>query len=259
MSLRPGMSKEQAAAVEKGDVAVVQQLVEETPSVFKSSPSKGAATTTTTKPSSAFDDYGDIDDEDDDGFFDNAENDFSTPASQADKARADQIQSATSDKFAAYHKGKSRSTTIKVGVAFFLPTYGFMIVREYVRRRREERYVQKGLEILKAQKAEYFNVTETKSDSDIEDALKDLKKKNATGTDEDDEDDEDDDDDSDDDDDDDDDDDEPEPPRRPPRKPLGDPPKGDGSGGAAGGGGGAGDGKPSEEDLEKLKRLYGKS
>ena len=196
MSLRPGMSKEQAAAVEKGDVEVVQQLVEETPSVFKSTTSKGAATTT--KPSSVFDDYGDIDDEDDDGFFDNAENDFSTPASQADKARADKLQSATSDKFAAYHKGKSRSTTIKVGVAFFLPTYGFMIVREYVRRRREERYVQKGLEILKAQKAEYFNVTETKSDSDIEDALKDLKKKNATGTDEDDDEDDDDDDEDDD-------------------------------------------------------------
>jgi len=264
MSLRPGISREQAQAVEEGDTTVIQQL-EQAPSVFKSTSSAAPSAGGKTKaPSSAFDYYGDEDDEDDD-FLDDIGNAFSVPASQSDKALAERLQSSTNENFAAYHKGKSRSLTVKVGVAFFVPTYGFMIVREYVRRRREETYVQKGLEILKAQKAEYFNVTETTADSDVEDALKDLKNKNATSTDEDDdddddEDDEDDEDDDDDDDDtsddDDDDDDEPEPPRRrSPRKPLGGGPKG----GAGGGSDDPGYGKPSDEDVDRLKRLYGNS
>jgi hypothetical protein len=123
-----------------------------------------------------------------------------------------------------------------------------MIGREYVRRRREERYVKKGLEILEAQKAEYFNITNTKNDVDVEDELKDLKNKNNTQTE---------------DDDDDDDDDTDVPPtttRRSPRKPLGDPPKNSGGSGNTGSGNSnAGSSKPSAADIEKLNKLLGKS
>ena len=272
VSLRPGMSREQAKAVEVGDVTVIQEI-EQAPSVFKSA---GTTTSTTTggsssgskakkggsdqtKSKSAFDYYGDEDDDEEDDFLNDIGHDFSVPASQADKALAERLQSSTSDKFAARYQTKSKATTFKVGLAFFGPTYGFMIVREYVRRRREETYVKKGLEILKAQKAEYFNVTETTPDSDVEDALKNLKNKNSTKADDDDDDDDDDYDD-DDDNDEDDDDDEPEPPRRrPPRKPLGNGPKGDGGAGSGSKSDDPGYGKPSDEDIDRLKRLYGNS
>ena len=165
-------------------------------------------------------------------------------ATQSEKALGDKLQASTRDQFASYQQsGPKTFLKFKVGVAFFAPTYGFMMGREYLRRRREERYVKKGLEILQAQKAEYFNITNTENDTDVEDELKNLKSNNSTDTDDDDDDDDDNDDDS--------------PPaatRRPPRKPLGDPPKN------SGGGGGNSNGKPpSAADIDKLNKLLGKS
>jgi hypothetical protein len=245
ISIRPGMSKTQVNALEDGDVSVMEQL-EQAPSIFQ--------TTTpdlVSKVSSvAVDEYGDEggDMEDDMG----SEDDFSfssKTARQEDKVVGERLRASTSDQFAAYHQKKTVGLTAKVGLAFFGPTYGFMMGREYVRRRREEAYVKKGLEILEAQKAEYFNITGTSNDADVEDALKGLKNKNATNTD-----------DEEDDDDDDEDDDEPEPPsstRRTPRKPLGDPPK---SGGDNDGSTGKSDNdKPSAADIDKLNKLLGKS
>jgi hypothetical protein len=102
-------------------------------------------------------------------------------------------------------------------------TFGILVVpvtwlqtREFLRGRREQAYVEKGLKILQAQKAEYFNVTSTSEDSDIEDELKDLKNKDDDNDDDDDDDDDsDDDDDDDDEDDDDEDDDRPSRPKKP--------------------------------------------
>jgi hypothetical protein len=176
---------------------------------------------------------------------------------QRDKVAAARLAASTKSTFAARHSGKSAALTAKVSAALFVPTFGGMFVREFLRRRREEEYVRKGLEILEAQKAEYFNVTASSSDSDVQDALKGLKNKNRTKTDSDDDDD--------DEDDDDDDDDKPQlKMRRSPRTP---PPKGDGGGTGAGtgpqSGGGKSDdpgyGRPSDEDVDKLNRLLGRS
>ena len=239
-SLRPGMSKSQAQQLEEGSLDVSEI---ESSSVFKQ---PAESTPKTQQPSKTFD-YGEEDDEDDDDFLFDDEGSRGS-ASQADQATAEKLQAKTTREFAAYQKGKSKALTIKVGLCFFVPTYGFMIVREYVRRRREEAYVQKGLEILEAQKAEYFNVTSKTDDSDVQDALKGLKK-NATKTDEDDDDDDDDDEDEDDED-------EPPQPTRGGKKP-----KRPSGGGDEGGdsGGDPGYGKPSDEDLERLNKMFGKS
>ena len=152
---------------------------------------------------------------------------------------------------------KGTSQTTKVAVAMFIPTFGAMMVREAVRQRKEEKYVQKGLEILEAQKAEYFGVNTTADDADIEDELKDLKDE-----DEDDEDDEDEDEDYDDEDEDDEDEDEDDgrlssrPGANPkPKKPSG----GGGSDGGNAGGGSSSSGPPSEEDIKRLGDLFNKS
>jgi hypothetical protein len=243
VSIRPGMSKTQVDALDHGDVSVMKQL-EQTPSIFLTSTPDAVAK----ESRKSVDEYGDLDYEDDNLSLLVNDDAFglSKAARQEDKAVGDRLRASTSDQFAAYHQKKTVGLTLKVGLAFFGPTYGFMIGREYVRRRREEAYVKKGLEILEAQKAEYFNITGTSNDADVGDALKGLKNKNATNTDDEEDDDEDDDDD------------EPEPPssaRRTPRKPSGDPPKSGGDGGTDS----AGNAKPSAADIDKLNKLLGKS
>jgi hypothetical protein len=245
ISIRPGMSRTQVDALEHGDVSVVEQL-EQAPTVFQASTPDVVGKMS----SKVVDSYGDLDDEDDDLSLLVSDDDFassSKAARQEDKAIGERLRASTSEQFAAYHQKKTVGLTLKVGLAFFGPTYGFMIGREYVRRRREEAYVKKGLEILEAQKAEYFNITGTSNDADVEDALKGLKSKNTTTSTNDEDDDEDDED--------------PEPPssaRRAPRKPLGDPPKsGDDSGG--GSVGKSENDKPSAADIDKLNKLLGKS
>ena len=136
---------------------------------------------------------------------------------------------------------QNKMLTLKVSVGLFIPTWGAMGVREFVRRRKEEQYVKKGLEILEAQKAEYFNITETTPDSDIEDELKDLKDS-----------DDDENEDADEDDDEEEDDDDEPPTRRSPKRPSGGP--------TSGGGGDDGDGgRPSEDDLKRLGDIFNKS
>eukprot|EP00977_Amphora_coffeiformis_P013805 scaffold3731_cov156-Amphora_coffeaeformis.AAC.3 len=242
-SLRPGVSREQADLIEQGELdgRSVEAKTALAPEPEKPvTPKKAAAPK---KQSSYYDD-----DDEDDNFLE--EEAIGRAASQADQKTAKRLQSRSN--FAAYHQGKSNSLTVKVAVAFFVPTYGAMIIREYVRRRKEEVYVQKGLEILEAQKAEYFNVTGTAADSDVQDALKKLKK-NETKTDDDDDDDDDDGEDDDDDDDDDDEDDKPRGRKGGPKRPTG--------GGDDGGSSGSGDGsgRPSDEDLSRLNQMFNRS
>jgi hypothetical protein len=242
MSLRPGMSREAIEQVERGEVSVDEALAEQKQQARdKSTTAEESLKQEKKKHTSSSSLYGDDEDQDDDELL-GADITYA-PASQADQTAAAQLQGMQRSQFAAKIKGRSSFQTIKVGVGLFIPTFGAMCVREYVRQGREEAYVKKGLEVLKAQRAEYFNITESTSDVELEDELKGLKK-NETAIYDDEEDD------------DDDDDEEPEPPSRQTRKPLG--PRPD-AGGAGGGAGASGNGRPSEEDINRLKRLLNKS
>ena len=128
-----------------------------------------------------------------------------------------------------------------------------MFTREFFRRRREERYVVKGLEILEEQKKEYFGVEDSNTtDSEIADELKGLQNEG----DEDEEESDDESDESEDDDDDDQQDDDPRPrgSGKSPRKPPG---GGDGDGDS--GGNDRGYGKADDEDIDRLSNLFNKS
>ena len=235
VSLRPGMTVAQREEAQNGNLEKVLQELEERQEAQRAQQKASAAKKKTPRKKatkSSFDDYGD----DEDDMEENAvleEAAASMVISQEAKDEAERLKEGRRDNFAGYHQEATKSLYIKVGVAFFVPTYGTLAVREFVRRRKEADYIEKGLEVLKRQKAEYFNETEV--------------------TDEDDEDDEDDDEDDDDDYEDDDDDYDEPVSRRKPR------PKPDGGGGDSGGTDGNGYGKPSDEDLDRLNKLYGKS
>lgn len=241
-SLRPGMTKTQAELLEEGAIDASEIEAK----VFVPDTSSPA-----TKASKQSFEYGDLDDDDDDDDAVLLETTPTRPVTQAEKIAAGKLQ--TKRQFAAYHQTKTTGLTLKIGLAFFVPTYGSLIAREWYRRRREEAYVKKGLEIMEAQKAEYFNITSDTQDSDVSDELKKLKKTNETKSEDDDEDDDDDDEEED----------QPLRRRRDPRKPSGD---GGGSPSSSGGGGDGNDdkkdpgyGKPSDEDLDRLNKIFGKS
>jgi len=253
-SIRPGATQEQASQMVEGEIP---DGVPETKSVFDTKAQTETEEKTPQKKSSDYD-YGDEDDDEDFFDFDGSGRGSSSAkkgpgsATQNEKAVAERLRASTRSSFSGIDtsKTKTRGLYLKVSVGLFIPTWGAMGVREFVRRRKEEAYVKKGLEILEAQKAEYFNVTETTPDSDIEDELKDMK---------DGEDDEDSDDDEDDEDDDDDDDDDDEPDSPPPSSRKG--PKRPSGGGDSGGAGGGdpGYGRPSDDDLKKLGDLFNRS
>lgn len=262
MSLRPGVTQDQAIALNEGEVpddlpepsssSTLQNLQQQRQQEQQQSETK--------KSSKRSFDYGDDDDDDGDDFDDFLDDDDKsrksslntrTSISKSELSKASDFQSSTKSQFSGMgpkSTAQSRMLTLKVSIGLFIPTWGAMGVREFVRRRKEEKYVKKGLEILEAQKAEYFNITETTPDSDIEDELKDLKDE-----------DEDEEDESDDDEEEEDEEDEEDldesPPRRTPKRPSGGPR--DDSGGSSGGG--DGDGRPSEDDLKRLGDIFNKS
>ena len=267
MSLRPGVTQDQAIALNEGEVpddlpepstsSTLQNLQHQRQQEQQQSETKKSSSSSSKR---SFD-YGDDDDGDDfDDFLDDDDKsrksspNTRTSISKSELSKASDFQSSTKSQFSGMgpkSTAQSRMLTLKVSIGLFIPTWGAMGVREFVRRRKEEKYVKKGLEILEAQKAEYFNITETTPDSDIEDELKDLKDE-----DEDEDEDEEDENDGDDDDDDDEEDEEDEdesPPRRTPKRPSGGPR--DDSGGSSGGG----DGRPSEDDLKRLGDIFNKS
>ncbi len=258
-SLRPGMSSEQAQMLLKGE-ASIDQVVPTTPD----DSSQPATSANKAKESL----YGDYTDEEDDDFADALE----PTAPVVDrrlmggkKTTVPEAPKARSQQFAARDQGKSPVLYAKVAAGLFVPTFGGMFLREYIRRQREEEYVKKGLAILAAQKAEYFNLTSSEGDDEG------LNKKNGTNSDQDDDKN---DDDEDDDDDDDDDDDGGEDDTSPSSSTRGRPKRPRGGGGGDGsddknkggngnqGGSGSNDygyGRPSDEDLDKLNQLFRKS
>lgn len=246
VSVRPGMTSEQIEAVRSGENVdeILEQLDKQQAERTAEARAKAAKKAKAIKAS--FDDYGDAIDEDDAILMKEVGNTLEA------KEGAAALEEGLRDQLAGEYQEASRLLYLKVGAVFFIPTYGSLMGREFFRRRSEAAYIEKGLEVLKRQKAEYFNVTETTSDSDIEDELKGLKNETSSE----DDDDDDDEDDEDDDDEDDDDTDDPPPRRKPPSGP-----KGNGGGPDMGGAGGPdnGYGKPNEDDLDRLNKIFGKS
>ena len=274
LSLRPGMTQNQATAVNQGEIpddiaepsSTLQTLQDQQQQQQNQKPEKKKKEKAAKAAKRNSFDYGDEDDDDDDGgdfddFLDSSSS--STPkrnvpgtrtsVTKSDLSKAANFQASTKSQFSGMgpkSDTQSKMLTLKVSIGLFIPTWGAMGVREFVRRRKEEQYVKKGLEILEAQKAEYFNITETTPDSDIEDELKDLK-----DSEDDDDENEEEEDDDDDDDDDEDEDDEPPTRRSPkPKRPSGGPTSG-GDGSSSGDGGG----RPSEDDLKRLGDIFNKS
>ena len=191
-SLRPGMNRDQAELVEKGELDA-KTLPTSTSSSPSKSSSKSSALSTTTRQSKKARatklDFVDASEDDDDEDF--LQDDVvGSVGSQSDQAAATELQATMTSNFASYRAIDKKTTTVKVALTLFVPTFGGMFLREFLRRGREEEYVKKGLEILEAQKAEYFNVTGVADDSDVEDELKGLKKKGDDDDDDDDDDDE---------------------------------------------------------------------
>jgi hypothetical protein len=295
-SLRPGISIEQAEQLGKGEMPdEVRDNIDAKSSVGKTTGLSKEDAIIKTKKSDLYGEYdadNDEDDDDDDDDFDEADEEYLFGTEKSDsgtaidvrKQRASSFGSSTSsgstastdvsnkiskgtkDSFSGGSKTKPIMVYASVGVACFIPTFGLFGVRDFIRNRKEEKNVKKGLEIIEAQRAEYFgidkngknitdtNSTDTTSDGDIDDELKDLK-------------------DGDDDDDDDDDDDEPEPPKRK-RRSLPKTPPGDGSGGSGSGSGGdssgsgssggydndnGGEDGPSDDDIQRLGDIFNKS
>lgn len=249
-SLRPGMSADDIKDVLSGKSDIRDH-----------DPARVASLTPASKPreSTSKSIYGEGYDDEDDFHLDVDEEEANASgkaATKADQQRATSMQASQSSQFSGFQKKKSTMMYVKVGTGLFIPTFGTMFAREHFRSRREEAYVQKGLEILEAQKAEYFNVTSTSEDSDLEDELKGIKNNSTDGDADDEDNDGEDDDDGNGDDDETGDDDRP---RRGPHRPTG--PSGNPNGGNDSGGSGfdPGYGKASDEDRDRLKNLFDKS
>jgi hypothetical protein len=198
-----------------------------------------------------------MDDEQDDDFDDDMEEKDSISSTSTAPQGAVQHSKASSvgksTQFAGIGKTpnehEQKLMTMKIASIFFAPTFGFLLVREFFRRRREEKYVTRGLEIMKVQRAEYFNETKASTDVTADDALKGGKNETKTDDDDDEEDDEDEEEDL--------------PPRGRPKRPL---PRDGGPSGSSGGAGSDGKGgsdlgynKASSSDIDKLKNLYKRS
>ena len=289
-SLRPGISIEQAEQLTNGEMPdEVRDNIDAKSSVGKTTGLSKEDAITKTKKSDLYGEYDADDDEFNEDEYADEEYLFGTESSDSGtaidprKQRAsgsfasssgssstsstdvsNKISKGTKDSFSGGSKTKPITVYASVGVACFIPTFGLFGVRDFIRNRKEEKNVKKGIEIIEAQRAEYFgtdkngkNITDTNSnstdttdsDSDIDDELKDLKDS--------------------DDDDDDDDDDEPEPPKRK-RRSLPKTPQGDGSGGDSSGGGGSSSGYdndngggddngPSDDDIQRLGDIFNKS
>lgn len=249
--LRPGVSMTELQDIERKNVPdnVVTKdfkVPEVTSSNSESAPSTAKTTTKETKKKETKKTYDELDygDEDDEEY-----SDFEFAESQKVPVKGEkELDGTETPDFSPAKKGKYVQATAFLTVA--IPFFGYSVIRENIRGAREQRMVKKGIEIIEAQKAEYFNITNAgnETDADITDELKDLKDKD------DDDDDEDSDggaEDDDEDDDDDDDDTPPSSPKRPSPRGGGDLGGGDSSGGD--------DEGPSEEDLDRLNSLFNKS
>ena len=270
-SLRPGVSREQAEQLGSGVMPdeIRDNIDSKTAVGATTGLSKEEAAAKAKQKDTLYGDYDDYDDEDyaadEEEFGDFSYGNTVAPSRQRQKSfssetdGSNQISKGAKSTFSGISSDTSKtkpfSLYAKVSLACFLPTFGVFGVRDFLRTRQEEKNVKKAIEIVDAQRAEYFgidkdgnNITATE-DSDIEDELKDLK-----------EGDEDEDSDDDDEDDEDDDDDEDEPPRR--RRSLPKPPKGpegDGSGGGGFDGFDDDDDGPSDEDIQRLGDIFNKS
>lgn len=235
-SIPPGISKEQAQALVQGSGNV--NLDESSfstpggpqPNQEKEAPAKAE------KRKNTFD-YGEDEEDEDDDMLE---------GEQLKAAVASYTGKVSMNKptdFAYMPKEKDNMIYVKAFAGSVFPVLGFGLWRGWWAENRNQKKLKTALEIMKAQEAEYFNVTSSANvtDADIEDALKGIKNETATDEDEEDEDDEDEDDE---------DDEGPPPPKKP---------RGGGGGGDNGGDSGDSDGPPSDEDLARLNSMFKKS
>ena len=200
-SLRPGISAEEAESINKGEV--VQDDTSEVVLGQSSTNPKGVEVDVKKVKTKSVYDYGEEYEEEDDEI----DFEFEGDVTQSD-VQKDWLDGGETNAFAmTKSSGPTKKMYITAATSILVLPVTWLQTREFLRGRREQQYVEKGLKILEAQKAEYFNVTSSADDADIEDELKDLKDKDDDGDDDDDDDDDEDDDDDDDDEDDDDDDD----------------------------------------------------
>lgn len=203
-SLKPGISREEADKLAAGmildddnhDIVLGQEASLSSSSSSEKQESVKFKKKNVPKRTSVYD-YGQEDYEGDD----DEDLDFEF---EGDVKESDISPSSSGSTSFAMSSSPSKPTTKMYATATFsilVVPVTWLQTREFLRGRREQRYVEKGLEILQAQKAEYFNITTTSDDSDIQDELKDLKnKKDENGQDEDDDDEDDHDEEEDDDD-----------------------------------------------------------
>ncbi len=262
-SLRPGVSREQAQQLSSGIMPdEVRDNIDSKSAIGATTGfSKEEFAAKARQKDTLYGDYDDYDDDDyaadEEEFGESAYGSSVSPTKQRQKSFSsetdvsNQVSKGTKQAFTGISSDTSKtkpfSLYAKVSLACFIPTFGLFGVRDFVRNKKEEENVKKAIEIVDAQRAEYFgidkdgnNITATEEDSDIEDELKELK-----------------DGESDDDDDDNDDDIDEEPPRR--RRSLPKPPKG-----PQGDGGGFDDfddddDGPSDEDIARLGDIFNKS
>jgi hypothetical protein len=211
-SLRPGISAQEAEQINKGEL-----VEEEDPNVVLGQPASSTEpadrvevkTRKVQKKTSVYD-YGEEDYEEED---DEIDFEFEGDVKKSD-LKKEWLDGGSQGNFAMKQSsGPTRKMYTTAAFSIMVVPVTWLQTREFLRGRKEQQYVEKGLKILEAQKAEYFNVTSSSDDGDIQDELKGLKDGDDDDDDDDDEDwdsdDEDwdsDDDDEDDDDDDDDDD-----------------------------------------------------
>jgi hypothetical protein len=256
-SLKPGISTEEAEKLaagivendDDGDVVLGQASAEDESDLVAGGATKKIKMPKKSKQKSQYD-YGEDEYEEEDDALD-FEFEGDIKESDLHQNKMPTLTPGTTGGFAMSSQSKP-TTKMYVTCAFsiLVVPVTWLQTREFLRGRREQQYVEKGLKILQAQKAEYFNVTSETKDSDIEDELKDLKNKD------DDDDDEDDDDDDDSDEDDEDDDEDDDRPSRP-KKPRGGGPDDDDDDDDDGGDDDSG--PPSDEDVDRLNKMFGKS
>ena len=186
-SLRPGVNTDQAKSMMDGempeDAPEAKSLLDKQGSASPSTSGADASSTpkkkkdAKKKKASTFD-YGDEDDDEENDvlFLEDEESEYgqavvaagASPLKQSENEASNALKSRTKSEFSGIDTSKSKTKMlyVKVSVGFFVPTYGSLVVREWYRRRKEEAYVQKGLEVLEAQKKEYFGSDEDEDDED---------------------------------------------------------------------------------------------
>jgi len=205
ISLRPGITVEQIEmeAERRGEQTIDEQIESQYEKQSSTTTDKKATTKKAEKKASKFDFDDEYDFEEEEG--DAGEISFSTGSSASAKTldveNSGSARSVTrfSGSGPALSEQKKSSEINKTVVKIMSPIFAFCFARETIRWNREQKNVDKGIEIMEQQRQEYLKSKQEGDDDDDDDDDDDYDDDDDDDEDEDDEDDEDDDDDDDDD------------------------------------------------------------